>query len=124
MAKLKYIADMNISPLTVSILCRAGYETIRVNKVLSASVPDEQILSYARDNEYVLITEDMDFSALLAVNGYDRPSVVSLRLSFSDPETVADRLIHILPACEGPLVDGCIVAVSDEVIRIRHLPIG
>lgn len=124
MAKLKYMADMNISPLTVSILSRAGYETIRVNTVLSASVPDDQILAYARDNEYVLITEDMDFSALLAVNGYERPSVVSLRLSFSDPETVADRLMHVLPTCEVAMAAGCVVAISDEAIRIRHLPIG
>jgi predicted nuclease of predicted toxin-antitoxin system len=124
MAKLKYLADMNISPLTVSVLCHKGYDVLRVNAVLSPSVTDEQILLHSREREYVVITEDMDFSALLALSGYGRPSVVSLRLSFSDPESVADRLIHVLPLCEKSLEEGCVVSVSDEAIRMRRLPIG
>jgi len=82
------------------------------------------ILLHSREREYVVITEDMDFSALLALSGYGRPSVVSLRLSFSDPESVADRLIHVLPLCETSLAEGCVVSVSDEAIRMRRLPIG
>ena len=124
MPKLKYLADMNISPLTVSILCHKGYDVVRVNTVLSPSASDEQILSYCRERDTVVITEDMDFSALLALSGYEKPSVISLRLSFSNPETVADRLIHILPLCEASLTMGCVVSVSDEAIRTRRLPMG
>ena len=124
MLKLKYLADMNLSPLTVSILCHKGYDVVRVNAVLSSSASDDQILSYCRERDHVVITEDMDFSALLALSGYEKPSVISLRLSFSDPETVADRLIHILPLCEASLTAGCVVSVSDEAIRTRRLPMG
>lgn len=124
MARLRYLADMNLSPLTVSILCHKGYDVIRANTVLSPSARDEEILLYCRQHDYVVITEDMDFSALLALGGYERPSVISLRLSFSDPETVADRLIHVLPFCEAPLTSGSVISVSDEAIRTRRLPVG
>ena len=122
-AAMRFLADMNLSPFTVSILCRAGYDVLRVSSVLPPNVADDQILAFVRDGDYVLITEDMDFSALLAVNGYERPSVLSLRLSFSDPETVAERLLHVLPRCLQPLQEGCVVSVDDQTIRIRHLPI-
>jgi predicted nuclease of predicted toxin-antitoxin system len=124
MAKLKYLADMNISPLTVGILCHKGYDILRVNAVLASSATDEAILAYSRERDYVVITEDMDFSALLALGGHERPSLVSLRLSFSDPESVADRLVHCLPLCEKALAEGAVVSVSDDIIRTRCLPIG
>lgn len=124
MAKLKYLADMNLSPLTVSILCHKGYDVIRANAILPQSARDEQILLYCREHDYVVITEDMDFSALLALNGYAGPSVISLRLSFSDPETVADRLLHVLPLCEASVTAGAVVSVSDETVRTRRLPLG
>ena len=123
MAKLKYLADMNISPLTVSMLCHKGYDVLRVSAVMSSTVPDEQILAYGREREYVVITQDMDLSALLALSGHGRPSLVSLRLSYSDPESVAGRLIHVLAVCEDSLEDGCVLSVSDEAIRTRRLPI-
>lgn len=121
--RMRFLADMNLSPFTVRILSRAGYDVTRVNSVLSANASDEEILAVSRDGEYTLITQDMDFSVLLAVNGYERPSVISLRLSFSDPETVAARLLHVLPRCLQSLHDGCVVSVEDQAIRIRHLPI-
>ena len=124
MEKLKYLADMNLSPLTVSILCHAGYDVVRVNSVLAPSSTDEQILFYCREYDFVVITEDMDFSALLALKGFDKPSVISLRLSFSDPESVAERLLHVLPLCEPSISSGCVVSVSDEAIRTRRLPMG
>lgn len=123
-SKLKFIADMNLSPFSVEVLCREGYDVVRVNRLISPSAPDEEILACARDGGYVLITEDMDFSALLAVNGCERPSVLSLRLSFSDPETVAERLLHVLPLCESSLSSGAVISVEDDVIRTRHLPLG
>jgi predicted nuclease of predicted toxin-antitoxin system len=121
---LKFLADMNLSPFTVSILCQHGYDVIRVNRVLSGSVPDEQIVAFARREGYVIITEDLDFSALLAVNGYDKPSVLTLRLSFSDPETVAERLLQVLPRCAKAFDEGAIVVVDDRAIRIRRLPVA
>jgi predicted nuclease of predicted toxin-antitoxin system len=120
---VKFLADMNLSPFTVSILRHKGYDVIRVSSVLAPSVSDDRILSFARREGYVILTEDLDFSALLAVNGYDKPSVVTLRLSFSDPETVAERLVQVLPRCMPALHEGAIVVVDDRAMRIRGLPI-
>jgi predicted nuclease of predicted toxin-antitoxin system len=123
MPKLRYLADMNVSPKTVSAFQRLGVDMIRTSSLLPDNASDETILNLARKTGRVLITQDLDFSALLAIHGYDRPSLITLRLSHSDPQTVTDRLYVVIPQIEDDLAAGCAVTVDDRVIRIRQIPI-
>lgn len=70
-----------------------------------------------------MITQDLDFSALLALGGYQEPSLVTLRLTVSDPETVTRRLLDVLPGLEAVLQKGSAVTVDDFAVRVRSLPI-
>ncbi|MCP5103517.1 MAG: hypothetical protein GY950_09070, partial [bacterium] len=72
---LKFIADMDISPLTVSRLRKYGWKIQRVNEIMDARSSDVDILNYAGSQNSVVITHDLDYSELLAVYGYERPSV-------------------------------------------------
>ena len=122
-SKLQYLADMNVSPKTVSVFQHLGVDMIRVSSLLPDNASDETILNLARKTGRVLITQDLDFSALLAIHGYDRPSLITLRLSQSDPQTTTDRLREVIPKIEDTLAEGCAVTVEDRVIRIRPIPI-
>ncbi|MGQ9825696.1 MAG: DUF5615 family PIN-like protein [Desulfotomaculales bacterium] len=62
MSKLKYFADIHISPLTCNSLRKAGYHVLRVNDVLPSTASDLQIIEYARQQNMVIITQDLDFS--------------------------------------------------------------
>ncbi len=42
----------------------------------------------------------------------------------SDPDTVNQKLIEILPGIEQALKEGCAVTIQDAAVRIRQLPIG
>ncbi|RLT35008.1 MAG: hypothetical protein DWI57_15930 [Chloroflexi bacterium] len=119
---LRFLADMNLSPQTVADLQAAGWDILRVNQVLSATTSDRDILTYARQNNQVIITQDLDFSTLLALAGFSSPSLVTLRLSVTDPETVTRRLLQILPQSEAALFDGAAVTVTDNSLRVRSLP--
>ena len=120
---LRFLADMNLSPQTVADLQAAGWDILRVNQVLLATTSDRDILTYARQNNRVIITQDLDFSTLLALAGFSSPSLVTLRLSVTDPETVTRRLLQILPQSEAALIDGAAVTVNDNSLRVRSLPI-
>lgn len=113
---------MNLSPTTVWRLRTDGFKAERVNDILPASADDTEILRVAENSEYVLITFDLDFSALLAVEGKTKPSLISLRLTYADPDLVARRLLHVLPLCMKDLENGCIVTVEDNAIRTRLFP--
>jgi predicted nuclease of predicted toxin-antitoxin system len=122
-APLRFIADMNLSPLTVDALAAEGVDIVRVSSLLPANASDENILGLARQQGCVVITQDMDFSALLALGGYDQPSLVTLRLLNTDPDVVTQRLRQVLPQVEAALRCGCAVTVEDHAVRVRQLPI-
>lgn len=67
MPALDFIADMNISPLTVSQLKERGWNVLRVSEIMDVRTADIDILNYARDENKVVITCDPDFSELLAI---------------------------------------------------------
>jgi predicted nuclease of predicted toxin-antitoxin system len=120
---LKFITDMNISPLTVSRLKKKGWEILRVSEIMDVRSSDIDILNYARDNKKVVITHDLDFSELLAIYGYESPSVINLRLSNASPDFVTNRIIDIVSQLEEELKKGIVVSVDDISARYRNLPI-
>lgn len=123
MTTLRFLADMNLSPLTVESLRREGWDIIRVSSLLPADATDEEILELARQEARVVITQDLDFSALLALKGHDQPSLLTLRLLVSSPEAVTRRLLQILPQVEEALRQGSAITVEDIAVRVRRLPI-
>ncbi len=124
MAKLvPLLADLNVSPLTVEALQREGWDIVRISQRMPARTPDRQILELAREEGQAIVTQDLDFSALLALGGFDRPSLVTLRLSDSAPETVTRRLLETASLLAQVLPEGAAVTIEDEAVRVRKLPI-
>jgi len=120
---LRFLANMNISPETISFLQNEGWDIVRVSDLLPANSPDQEVLGLARKEDKVIITQDLDFSALLALGGYNKPSLITLRLTRSDPGTVSKRLLEIIPGKEKELLQGCAITINDFSVRVRRLPI-
>ncbi|MFB2982406.1 DUF5615 family PIN-like protein [Microseira sp. BLCC-F43] len=123
MTAIKLIGDMNISPQTVTALQQQGWDIIRVLDVLPASASDVEILNFARQENRVIVTHDLDFSMLVALSGYNQPSLITLRLSSTDLNTVNQKLLEILPQIEQQLQAGSAITIEDTAVRIRQLPI-
>lgn len=122
--RTRFLADMNISPKTVAALQQAGWDIVRVSQRLPASASDDDVIALARHEQRVLLTQDLDFSTLIALSGATQPSLVTLRLLASDPESVTQRLLDVLPRIEDVLTEGCAVTVEETVVRVRRLPIA
>lgn len=120
---LQILADMNISPLTVNALRQAGWDAYRVSAPLSEDASDEAILTYAAETGQIVCTQDLDFSALLAVSGRARPSLITLRLSNTAPRIVTERLLDVLPTVTDDVKQGAVVIIEDRAVRVRSLPI-
>lgn len=117
------MADMMISPTTVAALRRQGWDAVRVPDRLPVTASDQEILELARREARVVVTQDLDFSALLALGGHSRPSLITLRLSTSNPEVVTQSLLDVLARLEQDLLDGRAITVGDVSVRVRKLPI-
>lgn len=121
--KLKLIADMHISPITVAELQASGYQIRRMTEYLSAYASDIEIVELARREEAIIVTQDLDFSALVAQSGLNGPSVVSLRAGDAKPQVISKILKTALPQIEADLIEGAIVSVEETQFRVRKLPI-
>ena len=123
MTQIRLMADMNISPQTVSVLQQEGWDIIRVPEVLPANTSDEEILNFCRQENRAILSFDLDFSMLVALSGSDRPSLITLRLSSTNPDIVTQRVLEVLPQIEEELEQGSAITVGNETVRIRKLPV-
>jgi len=119
-AGVRFLANMNISPKTIEALRHKGWDIVRVSQILSSNALDHEVLELARQEGRILVTQDLDFSALLALGGCQQPSVITLRLEVSDPETITRTLVKSLPSIEQALQEGCAVTIEDAAIRVRN----
>lgn len=94
---MKILADLHISPETVFFLKSLGHDTVRVNEIMPPTSSDKEIVQAAITNNRVVLTQDLDFSEIIALSGKTKPSLISLRLSSSRIEHVNSVLDKILP---------------------------
>jgi len=120
---LEFLANMNISPITVEKLRGLGWNIIRVSEIMDRGSKDVKILDYAKEHNKVLITQDLDFSALLVAKRYEKPSVISLRFDNAEPNFIADRMVEIVKEFEKELEEGIVLSVDETSARYRNLPI-
>ncbi|TET15064.1 MAG: hypothetical protein E3J77_03020 [Actinobacteria bacterium] len=120
---MKFIADIHISPQTVKSLTNKGYKIKRVTEFLKPNAKDEEILDLALREGSAIITQDLDFSALLAKRGVNKPSVITLRVNMTKPANITEILERVLPQIESEINKGSIIIVEEGRIRIRKLPI-
>ncbi len=121
---MKLVLDMNLSPRWVAFLAQSGFEAVHWSTVGPNDAADAEIIAYARTNDSVLMTHDLDFSAILAATRGDKPSVVQLRADDTSPESVGNRVIAALKQAESALSEGALVSVDPKRARLRMLPLS
>ncbi len=124
MKNIRLLADVHISPKTVADLQKQGYEIMRSSEVLPANAPDINILEFARTENWVVLTQALDFSMLVALSRYSQPSLITLRLSSAKPDIVTQKLLDVLPQIEEALQEVSAITIQDDSIRIRKLPVS
>ncbi len=67
---------MNLSPRWIDALISADLSAIHWSSVGQINAPDVEIMDYARQHGYVVLTHDLDFGAILAATQGRAPSVV------------------------------------------------
>lgn len=85
--------------------------------------PDSEILAWARDNGFTVLTHDLDFGAILAATGGSAPSVVQLRGQDVMPGAMGECAIGAIRQFEETLERGALVVVDGGRARARLLPL-
>ena len=120
---MKFLADIGISPKTVSFLKRLGHEAVHLHEQGLDRLSDSKILEKAVVEGSIILTHDLDYGHLLAFSGEPSPSVIIFRLRNTHPDNLFERINNTWSNIEDPLNTGAIVALEDAAFRIRPLPI-
>ncbi len=120
---MKLLIDMNLSPRWVGVLVDAGIESVHWSALGAHDAADSQIMAYAHPNDYVVLTHDLDFSAILAVTHGEKPSVVQIRAGDVSPDVIGKQVIVALRQMASELEDGALLTVDPSRTRLRVLPL-
>lgn len=85
--------------------------------------PDTEILAYAAQHDYIVLTQDLDFSAILAATSGIKPSVVQLRSDNLDPDVIGAKVVSALRQLESEFDSGALLSIDPERTRVRLLPL-
>ncbi len=121
---LKFLADMPISPKTVAFLCESGYEAVRIFDIGMKDAEDYEIVDYANKNDYIILTMDLDFGAIIALRNLSKPSVITCRLENLEVFQIKDLLDKRLDGIKEYLLKCSIIIFEEFRVRIRELPIN
>jgi predicted nuclease of predicted toxin-antitoxin system len=89
---MKLLLDQGLPRTAAKLLSEAGVETIHVGDVGYASADDANIIEFARQGGFVIVTLDADFHALLALSGAIAPSVIRIRMEGLRSEALTSLL--------------------------------
>jgi len=120
---MKLLLDMNLSPRWVPRLSAAGFEVEHWSTVGAPSAPDTEIMAFARSNGYIVLTHDLDFSAILATTHGEKPSVVQIRAEDVSPDAIGAAVVAALQQMASDLEDGALVTIEPARTRLRVLPL-
>ena len=120
---MKIVIDMNLSPFWVAFFAENGIEAIHWSSVGLATAADTVIFSWAKDNGYIVFTNDLDFGTILAATNADAPSVFQIRIQNLMPHHIGAKVLATLLQFEGMLLQGALITLEEHRSRLRILPL-
>ena len=100
-----------------------GLEAIHVAEVGLTSTIDEDIVTYAYQNAYIVITFDLDFTRIVALSRKSFPSILTFRLGEINVSEFETLIQTYLPEITKSLLEGALVTIDTNGLRIKKLPV-
>lgn len=121
---MRILVDMNLTPRWVQFFAIAQHLAIHWSSIGPGSTSDADIFAYAREYDYVILTNDLDFPQILAYTRAAKPSVILLRGQALTPEARGGALLVGIQASAGDLEAGAILTIDwSDKVRARVLPL-
>lgn len=120
---MRLLLDMNISPRWLTLLQRSQIDAVHWGAIGQRDAMDTEIMAYAASHGYTVLTQDLDFSTILAATRGEKPSVVQIRSDNLDPDVIGAHVIDAVRKLETELDSGALLSVDPARTRVRLLPL-
>ena len=120
---MKFLLDMGLAQSTARFLRQQGYDALHLRDQSLQRLADAISIAKAVAETRIILTHDLDFGRFIALGRYQLPSVITFRLSDMRASEVNLRLAEVLSRFATQLLEGAMISVTDQSIRVRQLPV-
>ena len=120
---MNVLVDMNLSPRWAEHLTKFGISAAHWSELGPPTATDRELMHWAAQHDYIVLTADLDFPAILAATEGRRPSVIVLRGDDLTPAALGPPLLAAIRQMELELTAGAILSVDARRARLRVLPL-
>lgn len=120
---MKILLDMNLSPSWVEALAESRIEAIHWSTIGPADARDRVIFDWARQNDFVILTHDLDFGTILALTRASGPSVIQVRTQDIMPASLGAKVVSVIDRHRDVLSKGALIVIDESRARVRILPL-
>ncbi len=120
---MKVLIDMNLSPDWVQEFKLHEIESTHWTAVGKFDAPDIELMDWARINNYIVFTHDLDFGTILAITKAEKPSVIQVRTQNVSVDHLSNMVIFSIKHYSDLLEDGALLILDEDKKRIRILPL-
>lgn len=120
---MKIVIDACMSPAWIACLAEGGHDAVHWSTLGDPRAKDRTVMAWAVREGRIVLTNDLDFGAILAATGATSPSVLQIRTEDVLPDTCGARVLAA-PRRFGTEIElGALISVDARTDRARILPI-
>jgi predicted nuclease of predicted toxin-antitoxin system len=120
---VRFLVDMPLSPALAAWLAEQGHDAVHALNLAMDRSPDAAIIQRARREQRVVITADLDYPRLLALERADGPGLILFRGGNYSEREALHRLQAALASVPEEELPQSIVVIEKQRIRRRRLPV-
>jgi predicted nuclease of predicted toxin-antitoxin system len=120
---MKIIVDMNLSPGWAGFLTVNGIEAVHWSFIGSPNAPDSEIMTYAKANDFTIMTSDLDFGYILAITQGKKPSVIQIRTGVLGHDRIGAVVLSAIKRLATDIDKGVLVTIDPRKTRVTLLPL-
>jgi predicted nuclease of predicted toxin-antitoxin system len=120
---MKILVDMNLSPVWADFLIDNGMEATHWSSIGPPDAPDTEIMTYAKEQGFTVLTNDLDFGFILAITHGKKPSVIQTRTGALCPDRIGEKVIKTINLLTADIDQGALITIDPHKIRVTLLPL-
>jgi len=120
---MKILLDMNLSPKWIDFLNANNIESLHWSYIGPPDSPDTEIINYAKNHNFTILTNDLDFGFILAITQGKKPSIIQIRTGILSPEIIGNIVVNAINHLASDIAQGAMITVDQRKIRVTVLPL-
>ncbi len=120
---VQLLIDMNLPPAWATDFTSEGIASEHWSTVGDIRASDAIIMEWARQHDQIVLTNDLDFTTILALTHSAGPSVILLRARNLLGESLRDLVTQSIQTHEPALQRGALMIIEAGRATLRILPL-